>query len=167
MTGEVNLGQFLARMGRSRTPAEARIRAACYLTILNRELPPGELVRLVGMQPDEMWRKGDPKPGKARVGVRGSSKRPNNGVTYESGLGELASPRDHFAALMERLRPFAAGIAAVADLPSTHGVTIWIVEHSETWNSDMLAEPEHLEIVAAMHAKLVFSSYFYDQAEND
>jgi len=38
---------------------EGRIRAASYLTILSREMPPEELARLVGIQPDEKWSKGE------------------------------------------------------------------------------------------------------------
>jgi Domain of unknown function (DUF4279) len=135
--------------------SEGRIRAASYLTILSREMPPEELARLVGMQPDKKWTRGELR----NVGPIPLAAKRFNGVNFTSGLGDFASPSQHFAALIERLRPFAARIAAVADLPSTHGVTVWIVEHTERDDVDAVAELEDIEVVAAMHAKLVFSSY--------
>ncbi len=139
---------------------EGRVRAASYLTILNDEVSPEELARLAGMQPDEAWSKGD-------AARRGRETQPFNAITFVSHLADLATPTDHFAALIERLRPFAARIAAIADLPSTHSARIWIVEHTERDMVDAFTEPGQIEVVAAMHAEVVFSSYFYDDSYDD
>jgi hypothetical protein len=159
LLGRVGLGRFVTGefdLEYEPDTGEGRIRAASYLTILNHELPPEELARLVGMQPDEKWTRGE----RGKVGPVPLVAARFNEVDYASGLGDFATPTQHFASLIERLRPFALHIAAVADLQSTQSVRVWIVEHTERDNVDTVTEPEDLVVVAAMHAELVFSSYF-------
>jgi hypothetical protein len=147
---------------------EGRVRAASYLTILNTELAPEELGHLVGLEPDESWRKGEPKrfvDGTPRL--RSSGPQPYNGVHYESNLDEARTPSDHFKALIERLRPNAERIARVADLPTSQTTRIWIVEHTERDMIDAFLDPDDVAIAAAMHAQLIFSSYFYDESRED
>jgi hypothetical protein len=131
-----------------------RVRAASYLTILNTDLGPEELERLVGLAADETWKQGDPR--------RANQTQSFNGATYESGLDELAAPWDHVAALLDRLAPYAERIASIAALPSTRSARVWVVEHTERDNIDTILEPAQVALVAAMHAELAFSSYFYD-----
>ena len=63
-------------------------------------------------------------------------------------------------------RPFAQRIASVADLGTTHA-RFWIVEHTEAGFMDTAVAPTDVAVVAAMHAELTFSSYFYDSEEEE
>jgi hypothetical protein len=136
-----------------------RVRAAAYLTILNTELPPNELARLVGLEPDESWTKGDlRRPGR---------QHPFNGVAVQSKLDEKRSPTDHFDALIEILTPYADQIAKVAALPSTQIAKVTVAEHSERDNVDAWADPERLAIVVKMGAVLFFDAYFYDLDDDE
>jgi hypothetical protein len=139
---------------------EDRVRAASYLTILSTELPGAELERLVGLTADQAWNKGEPRRSGARKTHRFS------GAHYESGLDERAAPAAHVRALVERLAPFAQRIASVADLGTTHA-RFWIVEHTEAGFMDTAVAPTDVAVVAAMHAELTFSSYFYDSEEEE
>lgn len=138
---------------------EGRLRAASYLTILSTELEPEELARLVGLQPDRSWKEGELRL--LATGRPRGKRHPFNGVDYLSDLDKKRTPRDHFASLVERLRPYADRIAAVADLPSTHCTRIWIVEHTERDNIASILEPEEIAVVRTMHAQIAFSAYFY------
>jgi Domain of unknown function (DUF4279) len=104
---------------------EGRVRARAGLVILSNELPPEELAKRLPLDPDRMWRKGDP------AGLRGRRAQPFNGVEYHSELDDKRTPTDHLAALVERLQPHAAQIAAVAADPATYCTRLWVGEHSE------------------------------------
>jgi hypothetical protein len=83
-------------------------------------------------------------------------------VSFESDLDKLELPGDHFKALIQRLRPYADRIAAVAALPTTQSTRIWVVEHTYRDMIDAFLDPEDVAVAAAMRAELIFSSYFVD-----
>jgi hypothetical protein len=139
------------------------MRAASYLRILNTELPPDQLSRLVGLEPDKSWKKGELR--RLQGGQPLRKRQPFNGVSFESGLDDQKSATSHFAALVERLRPYAEKIAQVASLPTTKSTRIWVVEHTERDMIDAFLDPDHVAVAAAMRAELTFSAYFYDDSE--
>lgn len=146
---------------------EGRIRAASYLTILNTELGPEELSRLIGLEPHESWTKGEPRRLVTTGTVRPGKTQPFNGVSFDSNLDELRTPSDHFKALIERLHPHVEKIAEVATLPTTQTTRIWIVEHTQRDMIDTFIDPDQVAVAAAMRAELIFSSYFHDEHDDD
>jgi hypothetical protein len=131
------------------------------LTILNTDLAPEGLERLIGLKPEKSWRKGEPRPLGSTERVRPGKFQPCNGVNFESNLDELRTPTDHFKALIERLRPHAEAIASVAELPPTRTTRIWVVEHTECDMTDTFLDPKDVAVAVAMHAELIVSSYFH------
>jgi hypothetical protein len=130
-----------------------RIRGAADLTILSEAEPPNVLQQAAGLGPDKSWAKGDR--------LRAGGERRYNGLIYESGLDEKQSPIDHLAAMIERLRPYAEGIADVSGWPTTQSVRVRVVEHTIADNREVWAEPDDLAAIAAMKAQLVVDLYFY------
>jgi hypothetical protein len=61
-------------------------------------LDPDEVTRRTGIQPDQAWRAGDPKP---RTGIS----QPEGAWFLNSGLGESDEFHDHLDALLARMRP--------------------------------------------------------------
>ena len=134
-----------------------RIRAAADLVILATDDSPDVLELTVGLEPDEQWAQGD------ALGKGG--KRPYTGIRYSSHLDEKQSPVDHIVDLVGRLRPCTAGIAAVSARPTTYGVTLWVVEHTRSEDRQIDVEPEDMETIAAMGARLSLDVYFYGGEE--
>jgi hypothetical protein len=134
-----------------------RIRAAANLTVLSTEDSPDSLELTAGLAPDEKWAKGDP--------LRAGGKRPYTGIRYYSRLDEKRSPTDHVAELVDRLRPHVDGIAAVSGRPATHGVTLWVVEHTRAEDRQVDLQPKDLAAIAAMGARLSLDLYFYGEGD--
>lgn len=133
-----------------------RIRACADLVILATEGSPDVLERMVGLPADDKWSKGDLR--------RGGGGRPYTGLRYSSRLDEKRSPTDHAADLVARLRPHVDGIAAASRLPMTYGVALWVVEHTCAEDRQIDVQPEDLETIAAMGARLSLDLYFYGDA---
>ena len=134
-----------------------RIRAGANLTILTTDESPDVLELTVGLEPDEQWAQGE------AFGKGG--KRPYTGISYSSRLDEKQSPSDHIVELVGRLRPHAAGIAAVSARPTTYGVTLWVLEETRAEDRQIDVEPEDMETIAAMGARLSLDIYFYGDDE--
>jgi len=130
-----------------------RIRASANLTILATDESPDVLEETVGAEPDEKWSRGDP--------LRAGGKRPYTGIRYRSHLDEKRAPEDHVAELVDRLRPRVQGIAAVSRRSTTYGVTFWVAEHTHAQDRQIDLEPEYLEAIAAMGARLSLDLYVY------
>jgi hypothetical protein len=136
-----------------------RIRAGANLTILATDKSPEVLELMVGLVPDEQWAQGD------TFGEGG--KRPFTGIRYRSRLDDKQSPIDHVVDLVGRLRPHTAGITAVSARPTTYGVALCVVEHTHSEDRQIDIEPEDLEAIAAMGARLSLDLYYHgdDDAE--
>jgi Domain of unknown function (DUF4279) len=133
---------------------EGRVRGGASLTILSTDMPPDELARRVGLQPDDVWTKGE-----IRLANR---THPFHGMAFESGLDERRSPTEHLEALMARLRPHARRIAAVTRLPTTHSTRVRVVEHTLRDNVETWANPGCLAELVELGADLVVDVYFYE-----
>jgi hypothetical protein len=104
-----------------------------------------------------VWAKGERR--------RTNRTHPFNGIMFASGLDERRSPTDHVTALIARLRPHSAQIAAVAARPTTHSTRVTVVEHTLRDNVGTWVEPSELAAIAKMGAQLFVDIYFYDEDE--
>jgi hypothetical protein len=134
--------------------------AGASLTIHSQSVPAAEITRLLGVDPDRTWRRGD------RMGRSASSQHRylTHGWTVSSGIGEEASVNRHLAALMDRLAP------AADELPTLlreQGVNakLWLVEHIENWNPGLSLSPSELAAVAHLGVELAVDIYVYEPGE--
>ena len=79
----------------------------------------------------------------------------------------MEAPSAHLKALLTRLGPWADEIAAVAAMPSTHSVRVYVVEHRETDNFWTGVDAQELAAIVAMGADLFFDIYFYGDADDE
>jgi len=136
-----------------------RMSAEADLTILVTEGSPEPLVETVGLEPDKKWAKGDV------FGPTRRGRRPYTGISYASRLDGKCSPTEHVSDLVERLRPFVTGIAALSARPTTHGITLWVVEHTRAYDRQIDLDPADLTVIGAMGARLSLDLYVYPDDE--
>ena len=138
-------------------PANREARA--NVTILSEELPPAEISRVLGIEADESWRKGD-LVGHGRTGRR----RSNHGWRVISPLGDQASTTEHLQAVIGRLSPAAAQLRT---LSSRDGIDakLWLVEHIENWNPGFWLSPDQLAALADLGIGVSIDVYVYEPGE--
>jgi hypothetical protein len=138
-----------------------RIRANADLVILSTEASQDVLASTVGLEPDKKWAKD------TTFGPGGRGRHPYTGVSYKSRLDEKDDPSDHVAELVDRLRPYVAGIAAVNVRPTTYGICFWVAEHTRAHDRQIDVEPEDLAMIGAMGARLSLDLYVYVDDEEE
>jgi hypothetical protein len=111
-----------------------RVRARARLTVISDELPPEELTRRVGIDPDRSWRRGD------RTEAR--RPQPHHGWELTSRLSEDRPVEDHLADLLERTAPVAKAVAAIARDPAVASVRLMLSRTGDNWNPGLSISPD-------------------------
>jgi hypothetical protein len=145
---------FMSEKG---TYIPANRKAHAHLTILSEELPAAEISRVLGIEPDKSWRRGE------RL-HKSSPRQKRHGWELGSGLSDDASVNDHLGAMLGRLAP---AVESLHELTSEPGVTamLWLVEHIENWNPGLTISSDELESLARTGVELAIDIYVYGPGE--
>jgi hypothetical protein len=128
--------------------------SGAHLTLLSESIDTTALTAQVGMTPDEAWERGE---------------RPNAagkfaGITFRSNLSDAAAPGNHLDALLERLAPVTAQIAAAA---ADDGliVRLWLVHRVENWNPGLSLSGDLIRRIDALGAGIEVDIYVLEASD--
>jgi hypothetical protein len=123
------------------------------------DIHPDEIGARLGLMADRWFLRGEFEAHPKGDRSKRSRPFPFNGWELRSTIGDTATPNEHLASLLERLKSAAASIGNLARDPQIHSIRLWLGHHTDNENPGISLSPALVTEIAKLGTGIELDIY--------